>query len=229
VNKKFSSLNLKIISTIPILILTSLIPDSFASSLNSTLDQQGNYLNPSLGIGFRVPEGWLAQESKKSEPGAPDIALVAPYSGGFTPSISFIVEKANGTSLDDFFQNKKSQILKDAQFQNVTFLSEQGTSINGYNAKILILKEDFTIQQKSIVVKFKEALVLSNNNFYTITYANEEKNFDTSLSNYDTLLNSITFVNQQNPPEKDYWLLLAGIGAAIAIGVMLVIKKKKKS
>lgn len=181
-NKKFPSLNLKIISTISILILTSSIPNSFASSFNSTLDQQGSYLNPSLGIGFRVPEGWLAQESKKSEPDAPDIVVVAPYREEFTPSISFIVEETNGTSLDNFFQ-KKSQVSKDAQLQNVTFLSEQDTMINGHNAKILILKEDFTIQQKNIVIKFKETFVFANEHFYIITYANEEKNFDSSLAN----------------------------------------------
>jgi hypothetical protein len=229
VNKKFSSLNLKIISTMSILILTGLISNAFASPLNSTLDQQGNYLNPSLGIGFQVPEGWLAQESKKSEQGAPDIAVVGPYSEGFPPSISFIVEKANGTSLDDFFEHKKNDILKDAHSENITFLSELDTTINSQNVKLLILKEDFTMQQKSVVVKFKEALVLANGNFYTITYANDEKNFDASLSNYNALLNSITFINQQNSPEKDYWLPLSGTGAAIAIGVFLIIKKKKKS
>lgn len=213
---------------ISLLVLVGFIPCSFASSQNATLDEQGNYQNPSLGIGFPVPEGWIVEEPKKTQPGAPDIAVVAPYSGIFTPSISFTVEKANGTSLDIYFENKKSQIVKDAQSQNVSFLSEQDSSISSYNAKIVILREDFVSGGQNIVIKFKQAFVLANDHFYTITYANEEKNFDASLSIYDNLLNSIMFINGQNPVVVNSWLPLGGIGAAIAIGAILVIRKKKK-
>lgn len=219
-------MNLKIASITSLLILVGLIPSSSASSLNSTLDQQGNYLNPSLGIGLRVPEGWIVQEPKKTEQGAPDIAVVAPYSGEFTPSISFTVEKANGTSLDDYFENKKNQIVKETRSQSVAFLSEQDSTISGYKTKIVILREDFTTtQQQNIVIKFKEAFVLANDRFYTITYANEEKNFDTSLSNYDNLLNSITLTNSQNSLGINPWFLIGGIGTAVAIGTTLVIRK----
>ena len=207
--------------------LSGLLPNSFASSLNSTLDEQGNYLNSSLGIGFQAPEGWIVQEPKKSQSGAPDIAIVAPFSGEFTPSISFIVEKANGTSLDNYFENKKSQIIKNAQSQNVSFLSEQYSTIGGYNAKIIIIKENFTEQGQNIPIKFKQAFVLADDNFYTITYANLEKNFDASLSNYDTLLNSITFTNSQNSLGMGLWLIISGIGTAVAIGALLVIRKKR--
>jgi len=207
--------------------LSGLLPNSFASSLNSTLDEQGNYLNPSLGIGFQAPEGWIVQEPKKSQSGAPDIAVVAPYSGEFTPSISFIVEKANGISLDNYFENKKSQIIKSAQSQNVSFLSEQDSTIDGHNAKIIIIKENFTEQGQSVPIKFKQAFVLADDNFYTITYANLEKSFDVSLSNYNTLLNSITFSNSQNSLGMGIWLLIGGIGAAITIGTILVIRKKR--
>jgi hypothetical protein len=207
--------------------LSGLLPSSFASSLNTTLDEQGNYLNPSLGIGFQAPEGWIVQEPKKSQLGAPDIAVVAPYSGEFTPSISFIVEKANGISLDNYFENKKSQIIKSAQSQNVSFLSEQNSIIDGHNAKIVIIKEDFTEQGQSVTIKFKQAFVLADDDFYTITYANLEKNFDASLSAYDTLLSSITFSNSQNSLGMVIWLLIGGIGAAITIGTILVIRKKR--
>jgi hypothetical protein len=210
------------------MILVGLIPSSFASSQNSTLDQQGNYHNPSLGMVFPVPEGWIVEEPKKTQAGAPDVAIIAPYSGGFTPSISFIVEKANNTPLSDYFENKKNQIVKDAQSQNVVFLSEQDNMINGHNAKILILRENFVTQGQNTVIKFKEAIVLANGNFYTISYANEEKNFDTSLSNYDNFLNSITFSNGQNLLET-FWFPIVGIGAAIVIGAILVKRKKERS
>lgn len=220
-------LNLRITSIVFVLILSGLLPSSFASSLNSTLDEQGNYLNPSLGIGFQAPEGWIVQEPKKSQSEAPDIAVVAPYSGEFTPSISFIVEKANGTSLDNYFENKKNQIIKNAQSQNISFLSEQDSTVGGYNAKIIFIKENFTEQGQSVPIKFKQAFVLADDNFYTITYANLEKNFDASLSNYDTLLNSITFSNSQSPLGIGLWLIIGGIGAAVVIGALLVVRKKR--
>lgn len=212
------------------MILAGLISHSYASSQNSTLDQQGNYLNPSLGLGFQAPEGWIVQELNKTQPSAPDIAVVAPYSEEFTPSISFSMEKGNNTSLDNYYENKKNQILNGAQSQNVTFLSEQNSTINGYNAKIAILTENFeTTQGHNILIKFKEAFVLANDRFYTITYAGEEKNFDASLSSYDTLLNSIIFIQEKNSFGTSPWLPIGGIGAAIVIGAILVIKKRKKS
>ena len=209
------------------MVLVGLIPLSFESPMNSTIDQQGNYQNPSLGIGFHIPEGWLVQEPKKIQPNAPDIAVVAPYSGAFTPSISFIVEKANGSSLEDFFESKKNQLL--ASQQNVTFLSEQNNTIDGYKTKIMIIREDFALQGEKIMIKFKQAFVLANDNFYTITYANEEKNFDSYQSNYDGLLNSITFGNTQNTFGIDSWFYVIGIGAAIAAGAILLKRKKKRS
>lgn len=207
--------------------MVSLIPSSFASSQNSTLDEQGNYLNPSLSIGFQAPEGWIVQEPKKTQLGAPDIAIVGPYSGEFTPSISFIVEKANGTSLNNYYEDKKSQITRTAQTYDVSFLSEQNSTIDGYDAKVTIIKENFTAQGQTDTIKFEQAIVLANDNFYTITYANEEKNFDTSLSNYITLLKSITFTSSQNNLEIGFWLPIWGIVVAIAIGSILIIRKKR--
>jgi len=192
------------------------------------LDQQGNYQNPTLGIGFQVPEGWLVQELKKTQPSAPDIAVVAPYSGGFTPSISLTVEKANGTSLNDFLENKKSQIVRDAQSQNVSFLSEQDRTINGYNAKIVILRENFISLGQNIVIKFKDIFIFANDHFYTLTYANDEKNFDSSISNYNSLLNSITLTNEENFLGTKTSFAIGAIGAAVATGAILVIRKKKK-
>ena len=226
-NLSLQLLNLGIKSIIFVLILSSIFSNSFAISQNSTLDEQGNYLNPSLGIGFQAPEGWTVQEPKKSQSGAPDIAIVAPYSDEFTPSISFIVEKANGTSLDNYFENKKSNISKNTLSQNISFLSEQDSSIDGYNTKIITIKEDFTEQGQSTPIKFKQAIILANDNFYTITYANLEKNFNASLSSYNTLLTSVTFTNSQKSLGMNLWFLIGGMGAAIVIGAILIKKRSR--
>jgi hypothetical protein len=208
------------------LLLVGFVPNSLASSQNSTLDSQGNYANPSLGITFQAPEDWTVQEPKKSQPNAPDIAVIAPYSNGFPSSISINVEKADGTSLDDYVKNKISQLTSSNQSNNIVFLSEQNGTIDGFAAKTALLLENFTSQNGSNMIKFKQVIVLANDEFYTITYANEEKNFDNDLPSYDQLLNSITFVNN----DKSSWLDYVSIGivaGALIVGLVIIKRKRK--
>lgn len=222
---EISLLDSRIIISIS-LILIGFIPNSFASSQNSTLDSQGNYANPSLGITFQAPAGWTVQEPKKSQPDAPDVAVIAPYSNGFTASISLIVENANGTSLDNYVKNKQTLLMSNNQ-SNIRFLSEENDTVAGLAAKTLLLEENFTAQNNTNAIKFKQTTVLSNDKFYTITYANDAKNFDADLTNYEQLLNSIKFVNNQTFPF-DY--LSVGIAAAaIAVGAIITVRRKKRS
>ncbi|MDE1829440.1 MAG: hypothetical protein KGI25_03860 [Thaumarchaeota archaeon] len=209
-----------------LLILTGSIHSSFASSQNSTLDSQGNYANPSLGISFQAPPGWTVEEPKKSQLDAPDIAVIAPYSSGFTASISFIIEKSNGTLLDDYVKNKANQLTGN-QSNNITFLSEQDDTISGLPAKVSILQENFTSQGSSNVIKFKQTVILANDKFYTITYANDKKNFDSDLSSYDQLLSSIKFVSDDTSYIFNY-LSIGIVGIAVAAG-MAIMRKKTRS
>ncbi|GEM_PF-1587327 len=214
------------ISVSLLLVLSTSLQYSYAISQNSTLDSQGNYANPSLGITFQAPAGWTVQEPKKSQPDAPDVAVIAPYSSGFTASISFNVEKSNGTSLDTYVENKKSQLMTGNQSRNLIFLSEQEDTIAGYAAKISLLEENFTSQDSSSMIKFKQAVVLANDKFYTITYANDEKNYDADLSSYNQLLSSIKFVNGDTSLPFDYtWIAI--IGAALIGGAVITTKKKR--
>ena len=217
----------RIISASLFLLLVSFVPNSLAVSQNSTLDSQGNYANPSLGITFQAPGGWTVQEPKKSQPTAPDIAVIAPYSNGLTSSISFIVEKANGTSLDDYVKNKINQLTSANQSNNIALLSEQDETVGGLAAKISLLQENFTSQNSSSVIKFKQAIVLANDEFYTITYASEEKNFDSDLPSYDQLLDSVKFVGN----DTSFWLDYVSIGivaGALVVG-LIIIKRKRRS
>ncbi|NHI02771.1 hypothetical protein DYY67_1847 [Candidatus Nitrosotalea sp. TS] len=219
-------MNAKIISVSFFLLLISFVPSSLAASQNSTLDSQGNYANPSLGITFQAPAGWTVQEPKKSQPNAPDIAVIAPYSTGLVSSISFIVEKANGTSLDDYVKNKINGLTSSNQSGNIALLSEQDGTIGGAAAKTLLLQENFVSQNSSSVIKFEQAIVLANDQFYTITYASEEKNFDGDLPNYEQLLGSIKFVGS----DTSSWLDYASIGivaGALAVGLVMVKRKRK--
>lgn len=209
-----------------VLLLVTLVPNSFASTQNSTLDSQGNYANPSLGVTFQAPAGWTVQEPKNSQPGAPDIAVIAPYSNGFTASISFSVEKANGTSLDNYFENKKSQLVSSDKLNDITLLSEQDDTINGIAAKTLLLEENFTSQGNSNAIKFKQYIVLANEKFYTITYANLASNFDSDLPNYEQVLNSIKFENTDMSFLFDY-VSIGIVGGALVVGAAIAIRRRK--
>ncbi|MDE1725874.1 MAG: hypothetical protein KGH89_01245 [Thaumarchaeota archaeon] len=219
-------MNNTIIPVSLLLILVSFVPISSASMQNSTLDSQGNYANLSLGITFQAPAGWTVQEPKKSQPDAPDIAVIAPYSGGFTPSISFTIEKSNGTTLDDYIKNKNSQLINASQSSNILFLSEQDGTIGGVDAKISLLQENFTSQNSSNAIRFKQATVLTNNEFYTITYANKESNFDSDLSSYDQLLGSIKFMSNDTSFSWTGYLFIGIAGAALIAGAIIAIKRK---
>lgn len=217
----------RIISASLFLLLVSFVPNSLAVLQNSTLDSQGNYANPSLGITFQAPSGWTVQEPKKSQPTAPDIAVIAPYSNGLTSSISFIVEKANGTSLDDYVKNKINQLASANQSNNIALLSEQDGTVGGLAAKISLLQENFTSQNSSSVIKFKQAIVLANDEFYTITYASEEKNFDSDLPSYDQLLDSVKFVGNDTSSWLGY-VLIGIVSGALVVG-LVIIKRKRRS
>lgn len=215
-----------IISISFFLLLVTLVPNSFASTQNSTLDSQGNYANPSLGVAFQAPAGWTVQEPKKSQPSAPDIAVIAPYSSGFTASISFSVENANGTSLDNYFENKKNQLMYNDKPNDITLLSEQDDAVNGIAAKTLLLEENFTSQGNNNAIKFKQYIILANEKFYTITYANLASNFDSDLPNYEQVLNSVKFENTDTSFLFDY-VSIGIVGGALAVGVAIAIRRRK--
>ena len=219
-------MNAKIISVSLFLLLASFVPSSLAASQNSTLDSQGNYANPSLGITFQAPAGWTVQEPKKSQPNAPDIAVIAPYSTGLVSSISFIVEKANGTSLDDYVKSKINGLTSSNQSGNIALLSEQDGTIGGAVAKTLLLQENFVSQNSSSVIKFEQAIVLANGQFYMITYASEEKNFDGDLPSYDQLLGSIKFVGSDTSSWLDY-VSIGTVAGALVVGLVIVKRKRK--
>lgn len=208
------------------MVLSASFSNSFASQGNSTLDLQGNYANPSLGISFQAPQGWSVQEPSKSQPGAPEIAVIAPYSGGFTASISFNIENANGTSLDDYVKDKRNQLEANNQSGDIMILSEQNDTIDGFFAEISTLEENFTAQKGNSIIEFKQATVLANDKFYMITYANDKNSFDNNLSDYDTLLTSIKFTNEASS-LFDYAPISIAAGALI-LAAVIVIKRKRR-
>lgn len=200
---------------------------SYASQQNSTLDSQGNYADPVLGLSFQAPPGWTVEEPKKSQPDAPDVAVVAPYSAGFTASVSFTVEETNGTSLADYTKGKEADLAAGNQSGTILLLSKDDGTIGGFPAKTYLIEEKYSPQDANGTVKFKQDIVEANNKFYTLTYANAKNDFEAGLPQYAQLLGTVKFNGGQPAAGFDYAPIGIGGVAVAAAGVLAYMRKKR--
>ena len=206
-----------------------MIPCVFASSdSNSTLEEKGNYNNQLLGFSLRPPDGWVLQELKKTQPNAPDVAIVAPKIEGFAPAISISVENSNGTLLEEHVKDKKARLQPAVDSGRLIFLSDEAKKINGYDAEISEAKGEFLSQDQGFIIKFKEVIIAANGKFYTITYVNQEKYFDGSLQSFDDVLNSFQILSNKTNESSTNFPFEIGIGIAIAIGISAILLFKRK-
>jgi len=203
------------------------MPQIFASS-DSNYTEAGNYANQLLGFSFHPPDNWTVQELKKTQPNAPDVAVVGPKVEGFAPAISVSVENSNGTSLEEYVKDEKARLQPAVDAGKLIFLSNETRKINGYDTEISISKGEFLSQNQGFVIKFKEAIISANDKFYAITYANQEKYFDDELQNFDDALNSFQIVSNNTNGLFTNLAFEIGIGIAIAVGVAAVIFTKRK-
>jgi peptidyl-prolyl cis-trans isomerase B (cyclophilin B) len=206
-----------------------LVPQIFASS-NST-EETGSYVNQQLGFSFYPPDNWTVQELKKTQPNAPDVAVVGTKIEGFAPSISISVENSNGTSLEEYVKDQKALLQPAVDAGRLIFLSDETKKINGYDTDISESKGEFISQNQGFIIKFNKAIISANDKFYAITYANQEKYFDDNLQSFDDVLNSFQIVSNNSNESSTNFTFEIGIGVAIAIGigaaVGIFIKSKK--
>jgi peptidyl-prolyl cis-trans isomerase B (cyclophilin B) len=204
-------------------------PEQFVSY--STLDESGNYHNTLFGFSFHVPDNWFLQEPEKTQPEAPNVVIVGPMADEFTPVIAFLVENTDGISLDEHVKNtrKNLQVIIDAG--RLEILSEENIKIKDNDAHITEAKGGFVSKDKILVIKYKEIVIESNDKFYTLTYTNQEKNFNSDLSIFNTVLDSFETSGKPNVALPNFSSEIAiGIGIAVSAAIIgIVIKRKKKS
>lgn len=218
--------------------LGSLIPYIFADSKeperidsHSILDDEGNYSNTLFGFLFHVPESWTVQEPEKTQPEAPDVVVVGPKIDDFTPVISFLVENSNGTSLEEHIKDTRKNLQPVIDTGRLIILSEENKNIEGYAAHITEAKGGFVSKDKIFIIKYKEFVIESKDKFYTLTYTNQEKNFDASLSQFNDVLGSfkITSEPKVQAPITSFSLEIGvGVAIALAVAAAVVAKRKKK-
>src|SRR5207237_7885477 len=137
---------------------------------------------------------WTVQELKKTQPNAPDVAVVGTKIEGFAPAISVSIINSYGILLEEYVKDEKARLQPAVDAGRLIFLSDETKKINGYDAEISESKGEFLSQNQGFIIKFKEAIILANDKFYAITYANKEKYFDNNLQSFDDVLNSFKIV-----------------------------------
>ena len=202
-------------------------PERFV--LYSTLDESGNYHNTLFGFSFHVPDNWFLQEPEKTQPEAPDVVIVGPMADGFTPVIAFLIENTNGISLDEHVKNtrKNLQVIIDAG--RLEILSEENTKIKDNDAHITEAKGGFVSKDRVFVIKYTEIVIESNDKFYTLTYTNQEKNFNSDLPTFNIVLNSFETSDKPNVTLSNFSSEIAiGIGIAVTVSIVALTIKRMR-
>ena len=203
----------------------------------------GNYSNTLYGFSFQAPSGWTIQEPQKTQPETPDVVAIGQQKDEFNPVIAFLVEDKNGTSLEQHVKGTRTNLQPIIDAGRLEILSEENKNIEGFNAHVTEAKGGFAARDKIFIIEYKEIVLENDNKFYTITYTNQEKNFDSDLTAFNIVLNSFKTTSKPKTesqvtdlsPKTDIGMnntsigIAVGIGAAIAIGAVVVVKRKKKS
>ncbi|HSD04626.1 MAG TPA: peptidylprolyl isomerase [Nitrosopumilaceae archaeon] len=195
-----------------------------------TLDEEGNYYNTLFGFSFKAPEGWFVQEPAKTQPEAPDVVVVGPVIDEFTPVVSFLVENSNGTSLDTHITQTKKDLQPLIDAGRLQIISEENKKIKNYDAHITEARGGFVAKDKIFIIKYQEIVFEINDKFYTLTYTNQEKNFDSYIGTFNDIMDSFEPTStQKNKPVNFPYEYGIAIGIAVAaVAAIFVIKRKKK-
>ena len=123
-------------------------------------------------IAFSVPEGWLLQQPDKTQPNSPDVVAVGPKIGEINPVISLTVQQTNQRSLDDLISEKIESIKQVVESGELSIVSQEKTTVHGNEAYVIDAEGNFSSNDQTYNVKFREIMVYGDEKFYTISYSN---------------------------------------------------------
>jgi peptidyl-prolyl cis-trans isomerase B (cyclophilin B) len=163
-------------------------PERVTESPTQTFDEK--YSSDKFGFSMTFPTGWQVQEPQKTNPNTPDVAAIGPKTSGFNPTITVSVRESNGTTLEKLIEDTKISLKPAIDSGQMSILSEGKTKINGKNAYQFTSTGNFTTNSGYVIIKFKEVIIEIPNQFFGITYANLEQNFDNDLKSFDDSLST---------------------------------------
>jgi len=148
-------------------------------------------------IAFTIPEGWLLQEPDKTQENSPDVVAVGPKIGAINAQISLTVQETNQITFDDLISKKIEQIKEFEELGNFNVISQERTTINDYQAHVIIAEEIFFSNEESFIVKFKEILIYDTEKFYVFAYANDIDDFDSQLPKFEETIDSFEILSKE--------------------------------
>ena len=181
-------------------------PERVTESSAQTFDEK--YSSDKFGFSITFPTGWQVQEPQKTNPNTPDVAAIGPKTNGSNPTITVSVRESNGTSLEKLIEDTKNSLKPAIDSGQMSILSEGMTKVNGKNAYQFISTGNFTTNSGTVIVKFKEVIIEIPNQFFGITYASMEQNFDDDLKNFDNALSTFK-LSSENPKSSKGGCLIA--------------------
>jgi len=178
------------------------------------------YSNEDLGISFDTVSTWEIQETQNQDERYPDVTIMGPTDGAFTPSVLVFVKNSTSTSLEEFSAETKKFYDELIKTGYLTILGEEKTSINGNDAWVRNSHGRSVTAYGTFDVQYRETTFQGDEKFYTVTYVNTVDNFDGSLPKYDQIINSLTI--KENPSDGGCLIATATYGTELAPQVQLL-------
>ena len=149
-------------------------------------------------IAFSVPEGWLLQQPDKTQPNSPDVVAVGPLIGEINPVISLTVQQTNQRSLDDLISEKTEAIKQVVESGDLTIISQEKTIVHDNEAYVIDAEGNFSSNDQTYNVKFREIIVYGTEKFYTLSYSNGVNEFDSQLPRFEETIDSFRILSKSN-------------------------------
>jgi len=146
-------------------------------------------------IVFTVPEGWLLQQPEKIQENSPDVVAVGPKVGAVNPVISLTIQQTNQRTLDDLISEKTEELKGFQESGSVNIISQEKTTINGYQAYVINAEGKFISNNESFDVKFKDILIYDTEKLYVFSYSNGIDDFDSQLSRFEKTIDSFEILS----------------------------------
>jgi peptidyl-prolyl cis-trans isomerase B (cyclophilin B) len=171
-------------------------PERTQSTIPSSLPGNQKFESPEHEIKFSVPEGWLLQEPEKTEENAPDVVAVGPKTGVMNPVISLTIQETNQRTFDELISQKLATIKPVIESGVLDVISQEKTTVNGYDAYVTNAQGFFSTNGEKFNVKFNEIMIYSTEKYYTLAYSNGLDNFDSHLSKFQETIDSFEIISQ---------------------------------
>ena len=176
-------------------------PERTQSSITSSTGNQ-KFESIEYGIELSFPEGWLLQEPNTAQENSPDVVAVGPQVGAINPQITLTVHQTNQKTIDDLITENKENLNIAVEAGILKINSQEKTTINGYSAHVTNAEQEVTVNDVTLIVKFKEILIYDLEKFYILTYGNDIIDFDSQLSRFDETINSFEILSKPSSQDE---------------------------